>query len=59
MNIKEAEARGYRKAEKHYQAVIAQKNAEIAQLNRSKGAAKSLIKGLKAELKSKTTTEPV
>ena len=50
---KESEAefkRGYQTAEKHYQSQVAALQAEIAHLNRSKGAAKYLIKALRAQV---------
>ena len=42
---------GYQAAEKFYQARINEMQAENDHLNRSKGAAKALIKKLKAEIK--------
>lgn len=50
---KESEAaykQGYQAAEKHYQSQVAALQADNAHLNRSKGAAKYLIKALRARV---------
>ena len=41
---------GYQAAERHYQTMIAAMQGEIDHLNRSKGAAKSTIKALRAQV---------
>ena len=41
---------GYQAAERHYQTMIAAMQAELDHLNRSKGAAKSTIKALRAQV---------
>tara|TARA_R110002096_G_scaffold253473_5_gene446414 strand:+ start:127 stop:285 length:159 start_codon:yes stop_codon:yes gene_type:complete len=42
---------GYQAAEKFYQARISEMQSEIDHLNRSKGAARALIKKLKTQIK--------
>lgn len=51
MEDKKGEYRqGYQAAEKHYQTMLASLQADIDHLNRSKAAAKSRIKNLKARI---------